>query len=168
MTEWKEGIWLALSILVAVAVLFAATLLLQAAKIASSKHQEEQNAIEVLAEYRKWNSYDNTTVTYDTMMSLQYREAETSYFKIRIYSPSTFHIEINRIAGSGLPNAANPTAAQGHSWTSSDTGVWSADTWEDRLTTGALFPNGLATRFKSYIVYDAGGTVIGVDFVRET
>lgn len=62
MTEWTQGIWISISLLVTAVVLSFGGMLATISKQQASAQQEEENSIAIVQEYRKYNQYDNTEI----------------------------------------------------------------------------------------------------------
>lgn len=60
MTEWREAIWLSFSAMIAALVLSFVALLGAFARQAAALQAEEDNAIAIMKEYRKYAQYENT------------------------------------------------------------------------------------------------------------
>lgn len=84
MTEWKHLIIISVELMICGLVIFYAVFLNNVGRTASEIQQNEANAIELLAEYREYNKYDNTIIWSQDVIStiLQYRglpEVEVRY-----------------------------------------------------------------------------------------
>jgi hypothetical protein len=62
MNEWREAIWLGISAMIAALVLSFAGILGSFAHQQASIQNEEDNAIAIVKEYRKYNQYDNQVI----------------------------------------------------------------------------------------------------------
>lgn len=100
MTEWKYLIVYSVELIVVGLVMTYVTFLNNVGKTANEIQMNEANTIEVLAEYREYNKYDNTILWSQDVIStiLQYRglpevhvkyKGSPSYVKYTLSTPSS-------------------------------------------------------------------------------
>lgn len=80
MDEWKESVWIMVSVSISAIVLLFAVNLGSIGNQLAAQQQTENNSIAVIQDYREWSQYDNTQLYPQDIISfiLQYRGTPTA------------------------------------------------------------------------------------------
>lgn len=143
MSDWKEGIWIALSaLLVSVFIMFlhtVGTAVRESAKI----EQSNMNNVEVLKEYYKTGRYDDTIVTQADVVNCIYE----SRGKYAVYATSY-------------------TTADNYTAVTYDC-IWNGSTaapWYELNNISSILPPD--KKYRAFLIKDASGAITGFQFKR--